>query len=389
MRKRKVIALIAAGLLGVFCLVSGSCKAGEDGASDMGAPQSLAKLEYAEIKHLVGSNEGIPAKITIAINEYTQENYNIGYKLVSIHDEPMEEQVMLQIAAGENYDLFSVNQEWMNLWLCEKDEYFLALDDLLPAYAPRVWQSTPVAAWKACRFQGKIYYVPQTQDYFDVYGIAYRGDWAEDSGMSLLTSVRDFGGYFRYCRDRNAYGCDSGTPQWLWLAYLFEETGFQSWNGISGGLGTCSGIAADFSDIYAMPESEDYFRLLQGWTDSGCSYRDSEFSDTVNPMLTGSIGACSMNIDDYMELAGDMEEAFPGSDLQFFNCSGESLKIGGYGIAVSAKTQYPAQAVVMLDALCTDSPLNCAVTYRTRPGLIPEKGTGSGNSCYLGICNSE
>ena len=66
---------------------------------------------------------------------------------------------------------------------------WLALEELLPRYAPAVWSSTPKDAFELYKQDGSLYAIPGTQRGSLVGGFIYRSDWAEQVGVSSINTL--------------------------------------------------------------------------------------------------------------------------------------------------------------------------------------------------------
>lgn len=116
----------------------------------------------------------------------------------------------------------------------------LPLDELLPEYAPHVWESIPQEAWDIVRSaspDGKIYYVPKV---FLVPERAplIRQDWVDKVGMEMPKTTDDYVELLTAFRDKDPNG--NGKPDELptsgrefgrWMDHLFAMYGVAMWEG--------------------------------------------------------------------------------------------------------------------------------------------------------------
>jgi putative aldouronate transport system substrate-binding protein len=117
----------------------------------------------------------------------------------------------------------------------------VALDDLLPQYAPHVWESIPQEAWDVVRSasdDGKIYYIPK------VYLIPERAallrkDWLEAVNMDLPTTTEEYKEMLRAFRDQDPNGNGkadelptTGREAGKWMDHLFAMFGVAMWEGV-------------------------------------------------------------------------------------------------------------------------------------------------------------
>ena len=123
----------------------------------------------------------------------------------------------------------------------------LALDDLLPQYAPNVWKNIPQEAWDVVRSaspDGKIYYVPKV---FLVPERAplIRQDWLDKVGMSMPKTTEEYKEVLRAFLDKDPNGNGlkdelptTGREFGKWMDHLFAMFGVAMWEGIRNGTST-------------------------------------------------------------------------------------------------------------------------------------------------------
>ncbi|WP_100407902.1 type 2 periplasmic-binding domain-containing protein [Bacillus solitudinis] len=116
----------------------------------------------------------------------------------------------------------------------------LPLDDLLPKYAPNVWNNIPEEAWDVVRSatpDGKIYYVPKV---FLVPERAplIRQDWIDAVGLDMPTTVEEYKELLIAFRDKDPNGNGlkdelptSGREFGKWMDHLFAIYGVAMWEG--------------------------------------------------------------------------------------------------------------------------------------------------------------
>lgn len=116
----------------------------------------------------------------------------------------------------------------------------LALDDLLPQYAPNVWKNIPQEAWDVVRSaspDGKIYYVPKV---FLVPERApmIRQDWLDKVGLPMPTTTEEYKQVLAAFleQDPNGNGVKdelptSGREFGKWMDHLFAMYGVAMWEG--------------------------------------------------------------------------------------------------------------------------------------------------------------
>ncbi|OAK67904.1 extracellular solute-binding protein [Lederbergia galactosidilytica] len=116
----------------------------------------------------------------------------------------------------------------------------LALDDLLPEYAPNVWKNIPEEAWDVVRSaseDGKIYYIPKV---FLVPERAplIRQDWLDAVDLEMPKTVEEYKEILIAFRDEDPNGNGekdelptSGREFGKWMDHLFAMYGVAMWEG--------------------------------------------------------------------------------------------------------------------------------------------------------------
>ncbi|WP_208585509.1 extracellular solute-binding protein [Gracilibacillus suaedae] len=242
MRKRYYhFLLFSVGLL-ILVLVT-ACSDSEDTASQDEENDEL-ETEESEEATTVSVFKSHLGKGTIPDSDdphvqYIKEKTGVEYELLSTPpgSEPAE-YINLMIASEDFPDILrpigGVEQT-----LIEQGGA-LALDDLLPEYAPNVWERIPEEAWNIVRSaspDGKIYYVPK------VYLIPERAallrqDWLDEVGMDMPQTLDEYKEMLIAFRDQDPNGNGeqdelptTGREFGRWMDHLFAMFGVAMWEG--------------------------------------------------------------------------------------------------------------------------------------------------------------
>ncbi len=114
-----------------------------------------------------------------AINEYLKKKINATIKLVQIDWGAYNEKMNLMFSGGEACDLVFTAPWINNYFQLVNNESLLGLDELLPKYAPELWNDIKPEFWNAVRVKGTIYAVPNQQIWVKPWGFAARKDMVE------------------------------------------------------------------------------------------------------------------------------------------------------------------------------------------------------------------
>ncbi|MEK3886408.1 extracellular solute-binding protein [Bacillus sp. FSL K6-3431] len=172
--------------------------------------------------------------------QYVAEKTGVEYELMTTPagSDPTE-QLNLMIASEDMPDILrpigGIEQTLI------KQGGALPLDELLPKYAPHVWESIPEEAWDVVRTasdDGKIYYIPKV---FLVPERAplIRQDWIDAVGLEMPKSIEDYKELLIAFRDKDPNGNGkkdelptSGREFGKWMDHLFAIYGVAMWEGV-------------------------------------------------------------------------------------------------------------------------------------------------------------
>ncbi|WP_340017091.1 extracellular solute-binding protein [Paenibacillus sp. FSL K6-1318] len=232
-RKMMPLMLSLAMLLAAGC-GSATTNSGNDGGNGEGSGGAV-KVKVFKSHMGVGS---LPTADNPHV-KYIAEQTGVQYELITTPpgSEPSE-YLNLMIASDELPDILrpigGIEQTLI------QQGGALPLDELLPEYAPHVWESIPQEAWDIVRSaspDGKIYYVPKV---FLVPERAplIRQDWVDKVGMELPKTTDEYVELLTAFRDKDPNG--NGKPDELptsgrefgrWMDHLFAMYGVAMWEG--------------------------------------------------------------------------------------------------------------------------------------------------------------
>lgn len=250
-----------AGLAALASILAVSALTGCAGKEEGGAPAATAGAngKTAQVK-VFKSHMGvgtIPDSSNAHV-KYVAEKTGVEYKLMTTPpgSEPTE-YLNLMIASNDLPDILrpigGIEQTLI------KQGGALALDDLLPKYAPNVWKNIPKEAWDVVRSaapDGHIYYVPKV---FLVPERApmIRKDWLDKVGMPMPKTAQEYKDVLKAFRDKDPNGNGkkdelptSGREFGKWMDHLFGMYGVAMWEGspewdVYGGQIQYSGVTAN------------------------------------------------------------------------------------------------------------------------------------------------
>ncbi len=105
----------------------------------------------------------------------------------------------LALASGEKYDMIHA-ANWLNYTDHATKGAFMALDDLLPVYAPHIWEEFS-ELWDSVRVNGKIYGIPSTGGDRSETAFFYREDLRKKYNCPEIKSMDDIATFLQAIKD--------------------------------------------------------------------------------------------------------------------------------------------------------------------------------------------
>ncbi len=295
------------------------------------------------------------------------KSLNIQVALNPIQSAAYDQKLQLGYAAGQPYDVV-FTAPWVNTYTTNAQKgNFLAIDALLPKYAPALYKSMPTAFWDAVRVNGKIYGVPNQNYFAYVMGVFINKNLAEKYAAYLpasdtLGSYSDLDPFLDQIKAHEP----SVTP--LYMAQSGLDGGF-IFNNIDYGFDSFAGSAVAgirFQDpqlqvlnIFETPEFQQAVELRWEWGQKGY------FKKTPVP---ADQGAVAVQNGQYAVLFGQQAKPndIPGIE-EHFGIPLVIKKVGPTFLSTQSILQnmnsiprtcpHPEQAMQFLNLVNTDAPI--------------------------------
>ena len=192
MKKKLVAALLAATMtLGLLagCGSSGDTSSSGDAASsgsssEAGASGEVDTSKEVELVMYVISDR--PAGQDIVdenINAILKEKLNCTLKINWIGWAEYAQKYPLLFSSGEEFDM-AYCAGWLGFTSLAQRGAFMALDEMLPTYAPDNYAMQSESALQQATVNDKLYAVPTLLPTYTSYGSIYRGDIAAEAGIT-------------------------------------------------------------------------------------------------------------------------------------------------------------------------------------------------------------
>jgi putative aldouronate transport system substrate-binding protein len=245
-KKLGLLAAVSALAFTVVTGCNGKTNSSEGASSSSASPNQGASSKAEEIVDIEvwGTNIGYkPITKGSKLYEFYKEKLGVG--VINPYVEwnggtSYLNQLNLKIASGEMPDLFLPYQGLENN--LAKNGAIADLTDLLPKYAPNLWQAIPKEVWDVVKAndptgQGKIYYIPGVVDY-GRYASMIRKDWLDKLGLQMPKTQDEYVKVLEAFRDKDPNGNGQkdelptgGRGEARWMDHLFAMYGVAMFEG--------------------------------------------------------------------------------------------------------------------------------------------------------------
>ena len=337
--------------------------------------------QFVEVTHHVMGNaptNGMDKIVEEEWNKLLEESINTHMVLKWIEWADWYTKYNLLLASGEPVDLIHSSSTWLDLWPNSQKGAFLPLDDYLPEYAPKTWSEIPSEDWDQIRYEGKIMGFPENNySQYVNHGFYYRGDWAREFGINEhIDSYEKLEEYFQGIVDNKPnvipWDVNNGTN---WVLHGWFQTKSDK---ILANLPTKYQIfmGESFEDPYTLVPIiyEDLFidfaYKMKDWYDRGFWRRDvlNYTSDTRDALKAEKSGSDQHHSQTFRFLRKEMDELFPGSELQMFafadtrgNLVAEPITHGA--TSVGRNSDSPERAIMVYEELRQNEEFYHLVNY--------------------------
>lgn len=200
------------------------------------------------------------------LNEIVEPKIKATVRLHPIPIANYNNKMSVMINAGDKFDLCWTSS-WMNNYYQNVDlDAFVALDDLLPQYAPTVWGQISSKAWEGARVNGKIYGAIGLQQLPRIAGWSFdkdmlNGYMAENNLQQSdlkteFSSVESITDYLAYVKSNNSDAGEMLTDQISMSALQI----FNGWDDIGGN--TIPGLVSVYDDPTVVNDDGNYVTVF-------------------------------------------------------------------------------------------------------------------------------
>jgi putative aldouronate transport system substrate-binding protein len=315
--------------------------------------------ETVELRYVYtgnGAPQDLPAVQEALSALVQQKGLNATIKLEPIEWGAYNDKVGLMNTSGEAIDVVYTAPWINNYYQNVANGNLMALDEFLPAYAPKLWASMTPETWNAARVSGKVYGVINQQIFVKPFGPAIRKDLAEKYQLDIdgLTSYDQLTPFMQQVKDGEAdikYAAVGDVPgvQEVW-----------GYDPIDQGLGFAAvrfdDTSAKVVNWYTTPEFKQFQELVRGWDQAGLLPKAGITREETDGMLkagqAGMIPTLVVKPGGGAELKAKYNQDFVQKGIAPLVMTTGSVASGLN--AISANSAHPEQAMQFLELLNTD-----------------------------------
>jgi len=344
---KKKVALFLALVLALGALAGCAGNKTEDG--------DITLKWYARINKEPDSGE-----VFQMVSDMAKEKIGVAVDIIALED--YHTKIGVINASGEDFDIVYTSSVINNIYQNVADGNLLALDDLLPKYAPELWKEVGEDVWEGVKINGKIYGIPNQQIFARSPGFMIPTQNIEVLGLDLentkYETLADYEPYLKAIVEK--------TGSYAYLANAWGGDGAQR-EGFELVLGSGLPGAVRFVEEnpvvvnqYESQEYKDYINMRRRWVKEG---------------LTAPMDVEETDIQKYKAPEGEvipwlinMGTNMPGIESDYLNkydikttvtTPGTPL-LNTYGLvatmaSVNVDSRYPEKTVEFLNLMNTDA----------------------------------
>lgn len=273
-------------------------------------------------------------------------------------------------------DLVGASTEWLDGWNNVKKGAFLPLTEgKIKKYAPKTYESVPKEHWDMCKYEDKIYFLPEDNyTQWTNHGFTYRMDFAREAGLKTgIHSWDDMTDYFTYVRDHHPelkclWDADVSNYKDLTEGFITSHSDFVAidsiaaqklWGGTKDDPYTIYVPVMDDTDIFV-----EFANTMKKWDRIGVWPSDvmtRTENENRQEYRKGLVAVDQHHTQSYANLCSNNEENLiykdnPEAESGFFYFGEErdnlvSSKITHGAMAISAGSKNPERALMVYDML--------------------------------------
>lgn len=352
---------------------NGNNAASPDASATSPAPASSPaasqddELPPVELTWYYGTSQQQPGQQEVedAVNQYLKDHtkLNATVKLKPVDFGSYDQKMNVAISSGEPIDIVWTTANWLLKYNENvKRGAFVALDDLLPQYAPETFKNMmPERFWENVKADtdGKIYAVPAYQVAATAFGFVFQKELVDKYKFDItqVKTQADLEPFLETLKKNE--------PGIIPFAYQAGNNGPQDPN-----LKNYSGVTYDVNDpskallLQETPQYKAYVDLMHSWYEKGYIYQDLPTVKDFNQLMAQGKVAVMTDVTfkpggeaSYPSKNGGHEVVRQAITAPTFTGVTTSMN------AISISSKHPERALMLLELVNTDKELYKLLCY--------------------------
>ncbi|MEA4889573.1 MAG: ABC transporter substrate-binding protein [Clostridiaceae bacterium] len=330
------------------------------------------------------------------VSKIMQEKLNVDLQIHYYEYGDYDKKVSTMVNAGQKMDILFTSDSLVPFLNNVRQGNFLALDDLLPQYAPKTYANIPKAAWDAVTVDGHIYGIVPMKDLADCYSMQYDSVLTQELGLTppksgqwqTMFDLLDFLYKGKEARDamypdQKDYPIIPGGNQQITLYYPYEPINFLVGANIEGTTSFAGkGDGETVFNVFDTPEYLKYAQTIKKMVDDKIFPYDPKNFDKdkqlpIKYLMEGSQGM----VTDYKTNNPNNVVTLPKEAYMYNNYVRAQLN------AISAKCEYPERAMQVIEYVNQDKLVATMLRFGIKD--VHWKDIGNNQISFDGTANAD
>jgi len=312
----------------------------------------------------IPSNEELNKQFWDKLNSILLEKLNctITYEYAEGYD--TQGNYELALASGQPYDLMCASTGY-NYFSAANRGAYMDLTELMPVYAPELYELISEERWEQAKVNGKIYGIPNLQMQYQSNAFMYREDLRKKYGCEPVTDLATMDAYLQAIKENEPQmlATDDQPGFFFYMAYEGSEK-YQRLDGHNMNFVVDPDNPRKVMLGYETPEYLEYLKMAKDWADKGY-WSSSVLSSQewgVNSVINGKAAASFMETFPWYSWHPDyVKQQNPDWEIKFLEwCAlGEEPYVVATPatenmMAIAQNAQNPERALMVLNLIQTD-----------------------------------
>ncbi len=356
----------------------------EDAAAQESTGESTAALDTSKKVELhmftisnAPQNQELEASFWADLNGQLTEQLNCTIVKEYAEGTNYQNNYQLALASGEKYDMIQ-SGSWLDYTTHASKGAFMPLEDLLPVYAPDIWELIPEQRWEEVKVDGHIYGIPNISSDPDTQTcFMFREDLRKKYNCPEITGFDSIATYLQAIKDNEPELLPSDDYQAQVYGTMFiPSTKYRIFDTMGDMHSNFVVDPANPRTVHATAQLEEFkpfMEMMKDWSDRGfwpksvLSSNDWGVFSVVNGKAAAAFNG---QFPGYSYQAEQLARENPGWEIDYFlfnNLNDDAVILQSPATAnmmsITRTAENPERALMVANLLMTDEKMNQLVTY--------------------------